>query len=663
MLRKVLRILFSILFAAGIVAVTSNFSVSKPFTVKSPNGKIEVRVGLRFTQQGTFEPYYSVFFNGSKVIGKSPLGLTLKEKNIYGKKIGIKATNTEEINEKYSMVYGTHREIVNHCNQKIVTVFDTAKPENCLHIIVRVYNDGAAFRYMIEKRNTLESLNIIEENTGFLIPENAKAYALFLKNYRTSFEDNYKIITPSEIKPESLVCLPLLFEISKDLYIAITEANLTNYAGMYLSGDSDIPNLLKCNLAPMQGNPDVKVTFETPFETPWRVIMLGEKPGDLIESNIILNLNEGCKIEDPSWIKPGKTAWDWWSGSIIDEKTLEGGMNTETMKHYIDFASEFGLKYMLIDAGWYGKHNDENADITTPIEDIDIEKLIDYAKNRDVKILLWLYWKCVEKQMDQAFPLYEKWGIGGVKVDYMNRDDQKMVSFYHRVIKKAAEHYLVVDFHGAYKPTGIRRTYPNLITREGVLGLEYSKWSDKCNPEHELIIPFTRMLAGPMDFTPGGFRNKKKDEFKPQSKAPYVMGTRCHQLAMYVVYESPLQMLVDFPNAYRNEHGSDFLKIVPTTWDDTKVLYGKIGDYIVIARKSGEDWYVGGMTDWTPRDINIPLTFLDDKDYKAIIWEDSDNPYDEATRLNIKNMYLNYECTVEITMNSGGGFVMKLSPR
>jgi alpha-glucosidase len=365
---------------------------------------------------------------------------------------------------------------------------------------------------------------------------------------------------------------------------------------MYLGKQSAKSNTLTTKLSPKLGGGNTKVDVSPGSTSPWRVIMLGEKPGDLIESQIIWNLNDTCEIEDPSWIKPGISAWDhWWSGEVK--------MDTKTIKEYIDLAAEMGSEYMLVDWNWYGPPfgdliggpGNPDADITTVIDAVDMPGILKYANDKNVDILLWLLWEHVEEQMDEAFPLYEKWGVKGVKIDFMTRDDQWMVNWYHKVVKKAAEHHLTVDFHGAYKPTGWTRTYPNLLTREGVLGNEYSKWSSRVTPDHNVTLPFTRMIAGQMDFTPGAFMNRSMGQFRSGSPAE-VMGKRCHQLAMFVVCYSPLTVACDHPNNYKDQPGIEFLKMVPTVWDDTRVLNGEFCEYITIARRNEDTWYLGSMT-------------------------------------------------------------------
>jgi alpha-glucosidase len=404
--------------------------------------------------------------------------------------------------------------------------------------------------------------------------------------------------------------------------------------------------------------------------------MIGEKPGDLIESNIIENLNEPCVLKNTSWIKPGKCAWDWWwSGKYAPDVNFTLGSNTETMKYFIDFASELGWEYQLVDWYWYCppfkvmlKEANPDSDITKSNPDIDIPELVRYAAAKNVRLILWLHWKHADGQMDEAFALYEKWGIAGVKIDFMVRDDQEMVNFYHRAVKKAAEHHLLVDFHGAYKPDGFSRTYPNLITREGVLGNEWNKWSARCTPDHCLTLPFTRMLAGPMDFTPGGFLNVRKDDFKfgkmgADAGPVYVMGTRCFQLAMMVVYDSPLQVLCDSPYNYQQSSaGLDFLKIVPTTWGQTKVLNAQVGDFITIARRKGDEWFIGSMADETPRSLEVPLDFLSEGKYEAVIWTDADDADTNPWHLTKQNIIVTAEDKITAKMAPAGGHVIHLRP-
>ena len=528
-------------------------------------------------------------------------------------------------------------------------------------MIARAYDDGVAFRLNFTGYSEIDTLILVKEKTVFrLLP--GTAYALRLKHFRTPYENNYEIIRTDKIPSDRPIALPFLVHLDDGPWMAITEGDLYDYPGMYLYPDPEKPDEFTSRLAPLISDSTAVAVLRLPANLPWRVFMIAENPGKLIESNLIMNLSQPCHLDYTEWIWPGKTAWDWWSDRVVKGRNFAGGMNTGTMKYYIDFAAEAGLEYMLVDAGWYGRHDTAAEDITTTIPEINMPEILRYAASRNVGVWLWVNWECVRDQMDRAFPLYEKWGVKGVKVDYMNGDSQEIVNFYWDVCRTAARYHLMVNMHGAYKPTGLRRAYPNLLTREGVLGLEWSKWSEKCNPDHELILPFTRMLAGPMDFSPGAFTVAGKEKFEARITAPMAMGTLARQLAMYVVYESPLQMLVDHPAAYFGHPGMNFLRDVPTSWDEIKFIEGQIGDYIILARKAGEEWYVGAMTDWTAREINVPLEFLDQGPYMAHIYRDHETAGDYPDQLEIELMEVTQKNELKIWLAAGGGCAIRLVP-
>lgn len=632
-------------------------SQSVPLKLLSPDGKIE----FVFDRDEDNSPLYSIGYNQRQILSPSHLSLELQEGEI-SRGMKIVGTSRRKHDETYELVVGKSKYARNQYNELQVELQEIRPPRRSLHLLFRVFNDGVAFRYLLPKQDGMDYFEIMAEFSEFNFPKDHTCWVLYLENFTTNYESPFLRGTLSEINPQSLVGLPLTIEIDDGPYIALTEASLTDYAAMYLTGVEGSPTTLTSKLSPWPSDPGVCVKGTVPHQSPWRVIMIGDEPGDLVESNIILNLNEPSVISDPSWIKPGKAAWPWWSGRTVEGVDFEGGVNTATYKHYIDFAAEFELEYLLIDAKWYGPHKDPSQDITTTIPEVDLPLIIAYARERNVDILLWLNWENTRDQMDVAFPLYKSWGVKGVKVDYMNRDDQEMVRFYHDVVKKAAEHHLIVDFHGSYKPTGIRRTYPNLLTREGVLGLEHTKWSDRITPEHNVTIPFTRMLAGPMDYTPGAFQHVTREEFEPRYDAPTAMGTRCHHLAMFVVYESPLQMVCDYPGTYRGEPGADFLTKVAASWDETRVLSGVIGDYVAIARRSSYDWFIGALTDWEPRSINLNLDFLDQGQYHARVYSDGPLTDMNPASISIRDITVSATDTITAKMASGGGYVVHITP-
>ncbi len=349
-------------------------------------------------------------------------------------------------------------------------------------------------------------------------------------------------------------------------------------------------------------------------------------------------------------------------------------MNTATMKYFVDLAHEMGWEYMIVDWSWYGEvfrtvdgvqGPAPNADITTPIEEVDIEGIIEYAGERNVDIILWVLSMHLDRQMDEALAQYEKWGAAGIKVDFMDSDDQDMVNWYHTLARKAASHHLVIDFHGAYKPTGVSRTLPNLLTREGVLGNEYTKWSDLITPRHTVTLPFTRGVLGEMDFTPGGFNHIHQENFQivgGDAPNPYVMGTRCHQLAMLVVYESVFGVVCDSPHNYKDQPGSDFLKLVPSTWDETRYISGYPGESILIARRSGDQWYVGGMTNEESKEVSFSLDFLGEGIHDATLWKDAKDAGTNPAHLDKEEVSgLSRDASLTVKMEKGGGFVMIIS--
>jgi alpha-glucosidase len=387
------------------------------------------------------------------------------------------------------------------------------------------------------------------------------------------------------------------------------------------------------------------------------VVAIAPKDGDLITNQMIYLLSDPCKIEDPSWIRPGKVAWDWWNYNNVYNVPFEAGINTETYKYYIDFAADYGIEYIILDEGWY-----ELGDLTAINPDIDMQELLDYGRQKGVGIILWVVWKTLDDQLEEVMPLFEAWGIAGLKVDFMQRDDQWMVNYYWRIAEESAKRKFLVDFHGSYKPAGLHRTYPNIITREGVRGLEWSKWGDKATPGMAVTLPFIRMFAGPMDYTPGAMINATKKDFQPVFARPMSQGTRAHQLAMYVVFESPLQMLADNPTHYRNEPDCmEFLSKVPSVWDETVVLDAKLGQYIVLARRSGHEWYIGAMTNWSERDFEIELSFLGDHRYELTEFRDGPNAHRNAQDFVKESQLVDKEKSIKIHLAPGGGWAAILA--
>jgi alpha-glucosidase len=643
-------------------------AATAPLKVSSPNGQIVFLLSegqaAKVNATAT-ELRYSVEFHGKQMIADSRLGLEPVGQPALGPGMRNMGAETGSEDRTYSIPVGKTRSVRDHYNSLHASYEDEQGRK--LAVEVKVFDDGAAFRYVVPDQPAAKQVKIAHENTEFIYAKDATTYPLILEGYQSSWEDEYQERLVSGLHHDWVVGLPLLAEEPGIGWVAIAEANIDNYAGMYLrkgKGRFDV----KADLSPRVDEPGVAVDATTPFSSPWRVLMIGDEPGRLIESNIVLNLNPPSKIADESWIKAGKSAWDWWSGQAAPSVSFKTGMNTATMKHYIDFASASGFPYMLIDAGWAVppptgvEQADANSDITKVVPEVDMPELLRYAKEKNVKLWLWSHWTSVDKYMDQAFPQFEKWGIAGVKIDFMNRDDQWMVDFYHRVVESAAAHHLMIDFHGAYKPDGLRRTYPNLITREGVMGKEYLKWSARTGPVHNATLPFTRMLAGPLDYTPGAFGNSNRENFVGRNFEPMGLGTRAHELALYVVLESPFMMVSDYPEHYQGQKAFDFIKQVPVTWDEVRVLDGRPMKNITVARRSGNDWYVGSLTNWDERTVKVPLDFLGAGKYVAEIYADAPDAAQEATHSTFTKQNVDKNTVLDVHMVSGGGNAIWIHP-
>jgi alpha-glucosidase len=615
--------------------------------VKSPDNKIE------FTITSNDKLFYSVSYNGRIIINPSPLGFELKDELPMTGDFIIVNQSVKTFNETWNpVVKSKHAEIVNNYNEVQLTLKEKSVSMRQMDFFVRAYNDGAAFRYKLSRSGRVGDRQITKELTTFSIPGDPKAWIVQYGGYSSSNEAEFMEHPLSYLNENSIAGMPMLMEYGNNCWVAITEAKIENYAAFYI-GTNGSPNQLTTKLVPVPGEPEagVKVRFSDEVYTPWRVLMIGETPGTLIESEIIQNLNDPCVIKDPSWIKPGMSAWDhWWSGEVK--------MEMPVIKQYIDLASSMGWPYMLVDWQWYGKFNSPEADITKWAPQINLPEIIEYAGSKNVKIIVWLYSSDVNRNSayKQAFPLYEKWGVAGIKIDFMDRDDQQMVNWYHDIIKCAAENHLMVDFHGAYKPDGIIRTWPNMITREGVMGNEYYKFSDKMSPEHNVKLAFTRMLAGQMDYTPGAFLNVTKEQYKNQTPA-VVWNTRAAELSKFVIYESPLTVVCDHPDNILNQPGSDFLKIVPTTWDDIKFIDGYPGNYVAIAKRSGDKWYIGVMNNSVGKTVELNLGFLPAGKYEADIWRDTKNSEKEPKELKKAILAIKSPGTLKVIMAKDGGFV------
>jgi len=597
---------------------------------------------------------YSITYQGREIVNMSQMGFEFKNEQPMTGGFAVMDQSRQTVNETWQpVVKSKHAEITNNYNAFILKLKEKTAPMRQMELHVRAYNDGAAFCYKLSRSANIGDRQIVKELTTFTVPGDPKSWIVEYKGgYSSSNEAEFFEHQLSYLTEKSIAGMPLLMDYGNNCWVAITEAKIDNYAAFYVGTNGTI-NQLTTKLVPIPGEPEegVKVRFNDEVCTPWRILMIGGNPGTLIESEIVQNLNDPCVIEDPSWIKPGMSAWDnWWSGEVK--------MEMPVIKQYIDFASLMGWPYMLVDWQWYGKFNSPEADITRWAPQISIPEIIDYAKSKNVKILLWIYSSDVNRNtaFKKAFPLYEKWGVAGIKIDFMDRDDQQMVNWYHDIIKCAAENHLLVDFHGAYKPDGIIRTWPNMITREGLMGNEYYKFSDKMNPEHNVKLTFTRLLAGQMDYTPGGFLNVTREQYKNQTPT-LVWNTRAAELSKFVIYESPLTVVCDHPDNILNQPGADFLKIVPTVWDDIRFLGGYPGDYVAIAKRSGNCWFIGVMNDTIGKSIEIKLDFLPAGNFEIETWADTKKSDKEPRELKKAKQSVKQGDRLRIAMAKNGGWV------
>ncbi|USX23648.1 glycoside hydrolase family 97 protein [Oxalobacteraceae bacterium OTU3REALA1] len=616
-----------------------------PVAITSPNGASVIKIerdGSRF----------SISRAGETVIADSPLGLELdgapefavlaleKQENVsIDRTIPLVATKASKARDRY---------------RGATLVFREHAPEGRrLFIDVRAYDDGVAFRYRIDGN---EEVRLRGERTAF-VPAGDPACLVTVA--QGAHEEPFDRLKVSQLRDGVAYDVPMVCTApSGRTTYAITQANLNGYTGASLWREG---GGLRVKLSAPPKRPVPAVVSPAGLTTAWRVVMLGDRPGDLIASNLIGNLNPAPQ-GDFSWVKPGKAAWDWWSGPLVGMKP-----SMDNYKRFIDFAADAGLPYYLIDAGWASGPGGccdalPGTDITRAADGIDMPALVRYAADKGVGLMLWAHWDHVAPRIDEVLDTYARWGIKGVKIDFMNRDDQDVVDFYQRVAAATAKRHLLLDMHGAYVSAGLQRTYPNFITQEGVLGAEWDKMTDKVTPRHNLMLPYTRMLAGPIDYTPGGFRNGSPATFKVREVLPMTQSTRGQALAMYVVYESPLQMVSDAPEAYRDAAGFDFVKRVPTAWDETRYLSGEPGRDIVLARRQGASWYLGAMT---ADEANggggvqrVPLRFLGAGKYRATIWEDGATPND-VTRVERE---VGAGDVLTLKLASAGGAAVVLEP-
>lgn len=642
-LKKTLLLLFFLINGVILQAQT--------YSLKSPNGDLQLSTSIDKTIS------FQVTFKNKLIISESTIDLKLKDEKSFGTEPKVVKVSESRVNQvlkpviaqKFSSIKDTYNELTIRCKNDFTITF-------------RAYNEGVAYRFSTSsKKNAIIEeetfdLNFADKTTSFFPQE---------ESFISHNERIYKKTDLDTLSATSFCSLPVLMKVLNTT-ILLTEADVFDYPGMFMKGTTG--NALQATFpkyvtkaTPKAGNEDRDQILEYADyqaktkgkrDFPWRVLVITDKDTDLLKNTMVYQLSRPSKIKDSDWIKPGKVAWDWYNANNIYGVDFESGINTKTYKYYIDFASKYGLDYIILDEGW--TKTTVNTRESNP--DIDVAELVAYGKEKNVGVILWSLWGPLEKDLS-ILDLYGSWGVKGIKVDFMQRNDQYMVNFYEKVAERGAENHLLVDFHGAFKPTGLHRTYPNVISYEGVKGNENNKWTNEITPEHNVTLPFIRNVAGPMDFTPGSMVNASLKNYNISFDRPMALGTRSHQVAMYVIFESALQMLCESPSTYYKEtETTEFISKIPTVWDETFPLEGKVGEHILIARRNGDTWYAAGMTNWNSREVILDFSFLPTGEYTVKLMKDGLNANKYAPDYAIETFDGNATTRKKITLASGGGF-------
>lgn len=624
-------------------------------TLRSPDGRIEVRIraGERLS--------YDVAVRGRTVMENSTASIRIDGTRLG---VGVKVRGAKEraqdawidpqVKLKRARIHEQYNEL-------------RIEAEGGLAATFRAYNEGVAYR--LETALPAARVKVFDEEASFRFADD---YTVYYPAEESFFSHNERTYAPrrlTAIAPGTLGSLPAVVD-AGGVKLALAEADVEDYPGLWFRGiggrglDAAFPPYPRREV--LRGDRNFRVVEAEDYiaETrgtrayPWRLVAVAEKDGDLLTNPLAWLLQKPTQIADASWIRPGKVAWDWWNALNVYGVDFRSGVNTASYKHFIDFAAKYGIEYIMLDEGWYKLGN-----VLEVVPEVNMQEITSYAAQKKVGVILWVVWKTLADQMQAALDQYAKWGVKGIKVDFMQRDDQKLVNFYHELAREAAKRKMLVDYHGAQRPALMTRTWPNIINVEGVKGLEWSKWSAEIQPSHTVMLPFTRMLLGPMDFTPGAMRNAARGSFAALFQTPMSMGTRCHQLAMYVVYEAPLQMLSDSPSNYlREPEAMEFLAPVPTTWDETVVLDAQIGEFVAVARRHGKQWYVGAMTNWTERDLELRFDFLPQGELAMTSYEDGVNAHRVGSDFRMRKGKINRQTALKVHLAPGGGWAARITP-
>ncbi|MGN6370924.1 MAG: glycoside hydrolase family 97 protein [Phycisphaerae bacterium] len=667
------------LIAAALLSSTPAFAQTPGANLASPDGHFAIHfqtLDVKNAPTPFGQLTYTITRDDNPIFSPSQLQLQLTDGPPLGKNVRITGIQFDAHNATYHLPAGKASTISDHYNATTLNLEEPGAPQRKFSIEARAYDDAIAFRYLIPQQPALQKFQLAAEHTRFQPVKDAIAWSLLLPNFHSMYESEFiplplsALCNQGGVHSDLLLGCPCLIDIPavtpdhKEIWCNITEANLRGYSAMYLTNPSTEwgGHFLESKISPHPDNPDLAVEGDLPHTSPWRVIQVADSPAKLIDSNILTSLNPATKIPDTSWIHPGKSSWNWWNGSIGPDG--KSAFNTDTMKFFVDFSAHSGFEYMLIDAGWAKPIDPKSrhADITQMNGKVDIPAVVQYAKSKNVRVWIWLSYTDAASQMKQAFPLFEKWGVAGCKIDFIERNDQAAIQWYYDVAQLAAQHHLMLDFHGCTTPTGLEREFPNVLGYEAVTGMEQSKAGLRDNPAHHLTLPFTRMLAGPMDYTPGSFHNVTRAQYEPVMDRPVTIGTRAHQLAMYPIYFAPFQMVSDNPQAYENAPEFQFIKDCPAAWDETRGIAGTPGEFAVIARRKGTDWFLGAMTNDSPRHLDIPLTFLPTGNYKATLYTDALDAAQNPTHVTITTKSVTNTTTLPLAPAGGAALKLTLAP-
>ncbi|NND80749.1 MAG: glycoside hydrolase family 97 protein [Maribacter sp.] len=654
---KPLKLLLFI--AALFLFFTSAFA--QELKLSSPNEKLEIDIDLSENIS------WNARLKGTKIIEEAIIAMDLGNGRIIGKVPRLRNKKITSITENIAVqIPNKDANITSEFNQL------TLNFRGDYQVVFRAFNDGIAYQFI---DNSSKTKTVVNEQMTLTFPDQTSSFFPQEESFYSHNEREYIHKDVSDFATGDFCSLPVMFD-TKVAKVLFTESALLDFPGMFLEKsdtttmNATFPKYVLEAVPNEASNPDRNqiITKEADYiarvngkrSYPWRVFIISDDDRTFVESNLVTQLSPESKISDADWIKPGQVAWDWYNGNNIYGVDFEAGVNDNTYKYFIDFASENGIEYVILDEGW----TKSTTEILEDNENIDVPGLIEYAKSKNVEIILWVLWKPLYENPEKILQLYASWGAVGIKTDFMQRSDQYVVESYEKIAEIAAKYKLLVDYHGAFKPAGVERMWPNIINYEGVKGNENNKWSSAITPEHNVTLPFVRMAAGPLDFTPGAMINMNKVDYEtgaanyaPLFTRPMAFGTRAHQVAMYVVFEAPVQMLCESPTIYYKEQETvDFITQIPTIWDETVVLEGAVSDYIIIARRNGDTWYLGAMTDWTARDFELDLSFLGAGEYKMQSFEDGINAARNAQDYKIVSGAVNQNTKLKIHLSSGGGY-------